>query len=170
MCSPSVHLQEPPSFLFCDSSLLFRPHLSLIHAQAAPFSLQMWVSINCTCHHTPRSPSYSQELPSKTASIHRSDTTWDRCPDCHIPASAYNKRPRIFRYGVFFKKKPAMTYSPTPSKVQYHRREESELLGSEWSQAFPSCYNHRKVEARGLEPLTLCLQSRCATNCATPPH
>ena len=25
------------------------------------------------------------------------------------------------------------------------------------------------MEARGLEPLTLCLQSRCATNCATPP-
>src|SRR5690625_4295579 len=25
------------------------------------------------------------------------------------------------------------------------------------------------VEARGLEPLTPCLQSRCATNCATPP-
>lgn len=25
------------------------------------------------------------------------------------------------------------------------------------------------VEARGLEPLTLCLQSRCATNCAMPP-
>src|SRR5690625_261647 len=26
------------------------------------------------------------------------------------------------------------------------------------------------VEARGLEPLTLCLQSRCATNCAMPPE
>ena len=39
--------------------------------------------------------------------------------------SEYNKRPRIFRYGVFFKNKPAMTYSPTPTKVQYHRREES---------------------------------------------
>ena len=39
--------------------------------------------------------------------------------------SGYNKRPRIFRYGVFFKNKPAMTYSPTPTKVQYHRREES---------------------------------------------
>ena len=25
------------------------------------------------------------------------------------------------------------------------------------------------VEARGLEPLTPCLQSRCATNCAMPP-
>ena len=37
----------------------------------------------------------------------------------------YNKRPRIFRYGAFFKNKPAMTYSPTPTKVQYHRREES---------------------------------------------
>ena len=47
---------------FCDSPLLFRPHLSLIYTQAAPFSLQMWVSIRCTCHHAPRSPSYSQEL------------------------------------------------------------------------------------------------------------
>jgi len=37
----------------------------------------------------------------------------------------YNKKPRIFRYGVFLKNKPAMTYSPTPTKVQYHRREES---------------------------------------------
>ena len=27
----------------------------------------------------------------------------------------------------------------------------------------------RVVEARGLEPLTPCLQSRCATNCAMPP-
>ena len=27
----------------------------------------------------------------------------------------------------------------------------------------------RGVEARGLEPLTPCLQSRCATNCAMPP-
>ena len=27
----------------------------------------------------------------------------------------------------------------------------------------------RAVEARGLEPLTPCLQSRCATNCAMPP-
>src|SRR5699024_2612089 len=27
----------------------------------------------------------------------------------------------------------------------------------------------KMVEARGLEPLTLCLQSRCATNCAMPP-
>lgn len=26
------------------------------------------------------------------------------------------------------------------------------------------------VEVRGLEPLTLCLQSRCATNCAIPPR
>src|SRR5699024_3026950 len=26
-----------------------------------------------------------------------------------------------------------------------------------------------RVEPRGLEPLTLCLQSRCATNCATAP-
>src|SRR5699024_11415146 len=26
-----------------------------------------------------------------------------------------------------------------------------------------------RVEVRGLEPLTLCLQSRCATNCAIPP-
>lgn len=25
------------------------------------------------------------------------------------------------------------------------------------------------VEPRGLEPLTLCLQSRCATNCAMAP-
>ena len=44
-------------------------------------------------------------------------------PLIHI--GRHNKRPRIFRYGVFFKNKPAMTYSPTPTKVQYHRREES---------------------------------------------
>lgn len=48
---------------FCDSPLLFRPHLALIYTPAVPFSLQMWVSISCTCHHTPSSPRYSQEPP-----------------------------------------------------------------------------------------------------------
>src|SRR5699024_1346136 len=30
------------------------------------------------------------------------------------------------------------------------------------------CLKTTRVEVRGLEPLTLCLQSRCATNCAIP--
>src|SRR5699024_11719587 len=31
------------------------------------------------------------------------------------------------------------------------------------------CLKTTRVEVMGLEPLTLCLQSRCATNCAIPP-
>src|SRR5699024_7453683 len=33
----------------------------------------------------------------------------------------------------------------------------------------PLILSKPRVEPRGLEPLTLCLQSRCATNCATAP-
>ena len=35
------------------------------------------------------------------------------------------RTPYLSTWGSRFKNKPAMTYSPTPSKVQYHRREES---------------------------------------------
>ena len=42
----------------------------------------------------------------------------------HIPG--YTKNPMSFDMGFSVQKnKPAMTYSPTPTKVQYHRREES---------------------------------------------
>ena len=37
----------------------------------------------------------------------------------------YTKNPMSFDMGFSVQNKPAMTYSPTPSKVQYHRREES---------------------------------------------
>ncbi len=35
------------------------------------------------------------------------------------------RTPCLSTWGSRFKNKPAMTYSPTPTKVQYHRREES---------------------------------------------
>ena len=63
------------------------------------------------------------QLPIRSA--HNTPASRDTHAESATRISGYNKRPRIFRYGVFFKNKPAMTYSPTPTKVQYHRREES---------------------------------------------
>ena len=46
-------------------------------------------------------------------------------------------RPSIDKRGFF---KTAATYSPTVT--QYHRRDEAQLLCSEWEEVEPSCYNH----------------------------
>jgi hypothetical protein len=45
---------------------------------------------------------------------------------------------------------------------------EAELLRSSPGYGFPLSRN--EVETMGLEPTTPCLQSRCATNCATSPY
>ena len=45
-------------------------------------------------------------------------------PPHHI-SRQQQKTPHLSIRGLFQKNKPAMTYSPTPTKVQYHRREES---------------------------------------------
>ncbi len=151
MCSPSVHFQEPPSFLFVThlyySDLIW---VTKLPAQDAPvgfygtgvtvlgfhgasslrqrvfysdarFSIekeQPQLPIR-SAHNTPASRGAHANLPHRVSG-------YNSATSCQwIQLSGYNKRPRIFRYGVFFKNKPAMTYSPTPTKVQYHRREES---------------------------------------------
>ena len=122
---------------FCDTPLLFRPHLSHQTTRAG-----------CPCgflHHGAFCGAHSPQQGFSTAvririsrriesilaahAAHQRREVFAPIPPRHF--SGYNnfgrcnKRPRIFRYGVFLKNKPAMTYSPTPTKVQYHRREES---------------------------------------------
>ena len=46
-------------------------------------------------------------------------------PNLPLASANTTKDPVSFDTGPFSKNKPAMTYSPTPTKVQYHRREES---------------------------------------------
>ena len=52
--------------------------------------------------------------------------SYSTAPGYPFDISQIYKEPHVFRHGVLgSKNKPAMTYSPTPTKVQYHRREES---------------------------------------------
>ena len=131
MCSPSVHFQEPPSFLFVThlyySDLIWATKLPV---QDAPVG---FYSTGLSAERILRNSGFSSvvriRISRRIESIlaahaaHQRREVFAPIPLHHI--SGYNKRPRIFRYGVFFKNKPAMTYSPTPTKVQYHRREES---------------------------------------------
>ena len=127
---------------FCDTPLLFRPHLGhrATHTGHPCGFYGAGLSAEHILHSRgflqPCAFEYHEELnlyPRRTQ--HISFARYSHLPP---PAShqqiqqrrynnfgEYNKRPRIFRYGAFFKNKPAMTYSPTPTKVQYHRREES---------------------------------------------
>ena len=43
-------------------------------------------------------------------------------------------------------KKVAMTYSPTGLPQQYHRRQETLLLCSEWEQVWPSGYLRHQIK------------------------
>jgi hypothetical protein len=43
------------------------------------------------------------------------------------------------------KDSPAASYSPTLSRVQYHRRWSAKLPGSEWDRAFPLRYGRRNT-------------------------
>ena len=122
---------------FCDTPLLFRPHLGrrTTHTGHPCGFYGAGLSTEHILHSRdflqPCAFEYHEELnlyPRRTQ--HISFARYSHLPPPHHISrynnfGEYNKRPRIFRYGVFFKNKPAMTYSPTPTKVQYHRREES---------------------------------------------
>ena len=43
----------------------------------------------------------------------------------------------------------AVTYSPTESPLQYHRRERALLPCSEWERVFPLCQCHQKTKLCG---------------------
>ena len=142
MCSPSVHFQEPPSFLFVThlyySDLIWATKLP---ARDTPVGFYgAGLSAEHILHSRgflqPCAFEYHEELnlyPRRTQHINFARYSHLPPPASHQQIQQrrynnfgeYNKRPRIFRYGAFFKNKPAMTYSPTPTKVQYHRREES---------------------------------------------
>ena len=142
MCSPSVHFQEPPSFLFVThlyySDLIWATKLPV---QDAPVG---FYSTGLSAERILRNSGFSsvvririsRRIESIAAAhvVRQPREVFAPIPPHHISGYSnseynnfgeYNKRPRIFRYGVFLKNKPAMTYSPTPTKVQYHRREES---------------------------------------------
>ena len=127
---------------FCDTPLLFRPHLGhqatrtgcpcgfLRHwgystgVSRRKFSAATGFLYRRTLQHREGATPATNSQRAQYASFTR--RSCESATSCQwIQLSGYNKRPRIFRYGVFFKNKPAMTYSPTPTKVQYHRREES---------------------------------------------
>ena len=123
---------------FCDTPLLFRPHLGHRATRAGyPCGfLQHWgystgvsaAQVLCgsgisVAAHASASKRNNPGQPVRSARNTLASRGAHTGPLIHI--GRHNKRPRIFRYGVFFKNKPAMTYSPTPTKVQYHRREES---------------------------------------------
>ena len=142
MCSPSVHFQEPPSFLFVThlyySDLIWVTKLPAQDAPVGFYGTGVTVlgfhgasSLRQRVFYSDARFSIEKEQPPATNSQRAQYASFTRrscesATSCQwIQLSGYNKRPRIFRYGVFFKNKPAMTYSPTPTKVQYHRREES---------------------------------------------
>ena len=116
---------------FCDTPLLFRPHLShqTTHAGCPCGFYGVGLSAERILRNSGFSSVVRIRISRRIESIlaahaaHQRREVFAPIPLHHI--SGYNKRPHIFRYGVFLKNKPAMTYSPTPSKVQYHRREES---------------------------------------------
>ena len=122
---------------FCDTPLLFRPHLGrqATHTGHPCGFYGAGLSAEHILHSRgflqPCTFEYHEELnlyPRRTQHINfaRYSHLFPRITSADTTTSANTtKKPRIFRYGVFLKNKPAMTYSPTPTKVQYHRREES---------------------------------------------
>ena len=126
---------------FCDTPLLFRPHLG--HRATHTGHPCGFYGAGLSAEHILHSRGFLQPC------------TFEY----HEELNLYPRRTQHINFARYSHLFPRITSADTTTQ----------LLGSEWNQAFPSCYNHRKVEARGLEPLTLCLQSRCATNCATPP-
>ena len=127
---------------FCDTPLLFRPHLGhqatragypcgfLQHwgystgVSAAQVLCGSWFSIAAHASVLRRNDPSCQFAARTIRQLHEA-----LMRICHIVSVDTTQRIQqktpFFRYGVFFKNKPAMTYSPTPTKVQYHRREES---------------------------------------------
>ena len=127
---------------FCDTPLLFRPHLNHQTTRAGCPCGFLQHGAFCGAHSPQQGFStavrirISRRIESIAAAhvVRQPREVFTPIPPHHISGynnseynnfGEYNKRPRIFRYGVFLKNKPAMTYSPTPTKVQYHRRKES---------------------------------------------
>ena len=122
---------------FCDTPLLFRPHLG--HRATHTGHPCGFYGAGLSAERILRNSGFSSvvriRISRRIESIlaahaaHQLREVFASIPPHHISRynnfGEYNKKPRIFRYGVFLKNKPAMTYSPTPTKVQYHRREES---------------------------------------------
>ena len=122
---------------FCDTPLLFRPHLGrrATHTGHPCGFYGAGLSAEHILHSRgflqPCAFEYHEELnlyPRRTQHISfaRYSHLFPRITSADTTTLANTtKDPVSFDTVSFFKNKPAMTYSPTPTKVQYHRREES---------------------------------------------
>ena len=70
--------------------------------------------------------------------------------------------------GVRERPSHAVGLSGTDQERVRERRMVAPLPSGSWNENAEKL-EHHLVEPRGLEPLTPCLQSRCATNCAKAP-